>query len=114
MIEKLKTLDCTDVATSLAYSARLMTAVWYIVTSGPNARPQRKNPACETPIIPRKTRNIAIEMPPSASMDTTSGRRYASMYFAETTTEMTEPIPKISIASPMPPTKSSRSTSRAM
>ena len=45
MMDKLKTLDCTEVAMSRASSTCLVTAVWYIVTSGPKARPQRKNAA---------------------------------------------------------------------
>ena len=49
-----------------------------------------------------------------ASMATISGRRYASIHFADTITEMTEPIPKISRAMPMPPARPIISTSNVM
>jgi hypothetical protein len=75
MIERLKTLDCTDVATSPPCSTCLLTAVWYIVTSGPNARPQRKKAMCEMPPVPPNARSRAIEMQPMASMTTMRGRR---------------------------------------
>jgi len=75
MIERLKTLDCTDVATSLASSTCLLTAVWYIVTSGPNARPQRKNAVWDMTTVPRNARSMAMETPPTMSMTTIRGRR---------------------------------------
>src|SRR5690606_13386111 len=59
MIERLKTLDCSEVATSAASSTRWMTAAWYIVTSGPNASPQRKKAAWETTGVPLGRRGRA-------------------------------------------------------
>src|SRR5690606_20289364 len=95
MIERLKTLDCTDVATSFASSTCLLTAVWYIVTSGPNDSPHRKYARWETTTVPRKTRNNAIAAAPTSNDSTINQRRCASMYFADTTTERNEPAPKI-------------------
>ena len=51
-MERLKTEDCTEVPTSLASPNRLMTAAGYIVTTGPKAKPHRKNAPCDIAVTP--------------------------------------------------------------
>ena len=54
IIERLNMHDCTDIATSLAFSTWLPTAAWNNVTSGPNDNPHKKKPKWEMPVVPLK------------------------------------------------------------
>src|SRR5690606_16574160 len=68
MMDKLNTLDCTEVATALPLATCLLTAVWYIVTKGPKAIPHNKNPRCEKPCAPPNVTKSSIETAPRANI----------------------------------------------
>src|SRR5690606_18252049 len=114
MMHGVETLDCTEVATALACATCLLTAVGDIVTSGPEARTHKKNARCETPLAPPKKTNSSMATAPQVSMLTIKPRKYVSMILADNNTEMTEPIPKMSSATLMPPKKSRLWTSKVM
>ena len=114
MIEKLNTLDCSEVATSRPRSTWRAMAVWYIAPSGPKDTPQRRKVKWATPGTRANPRNSSIDTALSTSIDTTSGRSQASMMRAEAITEITEPTPNTSSAMPVPPPSSTVPASSAM